>query len=83
MFFDFNGIVLHEFLSQSQTITKEYYLQIKYRLHAIPKKLPDLRKNNARLLYHDNAPAYITLLVGEFLAKNHRPYTYILALPLE
>jgi len=71
-FFDFNIIVLHEFLSQGQTITKEYYLQIKCRLHAIQKKkLPDIRKNNARLLHHDNAPAYITLLVREFLAKNH------------
>lgn len=71
VFFDFNGIVHHEFLPQGQTINKEYYLQVQRRLReAIRKKRPDLWQNNSWLLHHDNAPAHTSLLVREFLAKH-------------
>ena len=41
MFFDFNGIVDHEFLPRGQTVNKEYYLQVQRRLReAIRKKTP-------------------------------------------
>ena len=43
VFFDFNGIVHHEFLPRGQTVNKEYYLQVQRRLReAIWKKCPDL-----------------------------------------
>ena len=72
LFFDFNGIVHHEFLPRSQTVNKEYYLQVRRRLReAIRKKRPDLWKNNSWLLHHYNSPAHTSLLVREFLAKNN------------
>ena len=72
VFFDFNGIVHHEFLPRGQTVNKEYYLQVQRPLReTIRKKRPDLRKNNSWLLHHDNAPAHTSLLVREFLAKNN------------
>ena len=72
VFFDFNGIVHHEFLPRGQTVNKEYYLQVQRRLReAIRKKRPDLWKNNSWLLHHDNAPAHTSLLVREFLDKNN------------
>ena len=72
VFFDFNGIVHHEFLSRGQTVNQEYYLQVQRRLHeAIRKKRPDLWKNNSWLLHHDNAPAHTSLLARDFLAKNN------------
>ena len=41
VFFDFNGIVHHEFLPRGQTVNKEYYLQVQRRLReAIRKKTP-------------------------------------------
>ena len=72
VFFDFNGVVHHEFLPRGQTVNKEYYLQVQRRLRdAIRKKRPDLWKNNLCLLHHDNPPAHTSLLVREFLAKNN------------
>ena len=72
VFFDFNGIMHHEFLPRGQTVNKEYYLQVQRRLReAIRKKHTDLWKNNSWLLHHDNATAHTSLLVREFLAKNN------------
>lgn len=72
VFFDFNGIVHHEFLKQGQTVNKEYYLQVLRRLReAIRKKRLDLWKNSSWLLHHDNAPTHTSLLVCTFLAKNN------------
>ena len=51
---------------------KEYYLEVKRRLSkAIRQKLTELWKNQSWILHHDNAPAYISMLVCEFLAKNN------------
>ena len=72
VFFDFNGIVHHEFLPRGQTVNEESYLQVQRRLReAIRKKRPDLWKNHSWLLHHDNAPAHTSLLVREFLAQNN------------
>ena len=72
VFFDFNGIVHHEFLPRGQTVNKEYHLQVQRRLRqAIRKKRPYLWKNNSWLLHDDNSPADTSLLVREFLAKNN------------
>ncbi|XP_011066332.1 PREDICTED: uncharacterized protein LOC105153281 [Acromyrmex echinatior] len=71
VFFDYKGVVHHEFLPQSRTVNKEYYLQVMRNLRkAIRQKRPDLWKNKNWLL-HNNAPAHTSLLVREFLAKNN------------
>ncbi|UYV68017.1 hypothetical protein LAZ67_5002806 [Cordylochernes scorpioides] len=72
VFFDCRGVVHHEFLPQSRTVNKEYYLQVMRNFReAIRQKRPDLWKNKNWLLHHDNAPAHTSLLVRDFLAKNN------------
>ncbi|UYV78600.1 hypothetical protein LAZ67_16002110 [Cordylochernes scorpioides] len=72
VFFDCRGVVHHEFLPQSRTVNKEYYLQVMRNLReAIRQKRPDLWKNKNWLLHHDNAPAHTSLLVRDFLTKNN------------
>jgi len=72
VFFDYNGVVHHEFLPQGRTVNKEYYLEVMRRLRdAIRKKRPNLWKDNSWLLHHDNAPAHTSLLVSSFLAKTN------------
>ncbi|UYV78768.1 hypothetical protein LAZ67_16002686 [Cordylochernes scorpioides] len=72
VFFDCRGVVHHEFLPQSGTVNKEYYLQVMRNLReTIRQKRPDLWKNKNWLLHHDNAPAHTSLLVRDFLAKNN------------
>ena len=65
---------------QGATVNKEHYMQIVRNLReAIRQKRPHLWKNKNWLLHYDNAPAYTSLLVCEFLAKNN---TIILPQPL-
>ncbi|UYV66906.1 hypothetical protein LAZ67_4003283 [Cordylochernes scorpioides] len=72
VFFDYRGVVHHEFLPQGRTVNKEYYLQVMRNLReAIRQKRPDLWKNKNWLLHHDNAPAHTSLLVRDLLAKNN------------
>jgi len=54
-----------------RTVNKEYYLEVMRRLReAIRRKRPELWQNNSWILHHDNAPAYTSLLVRDFLAKS-------------
>ncbi len=72
VFFDFNGIVQHEFLPQGQIVNKDYNLQVQCHLcEAVQRKYPDLWQNNSKLLHHNNASSHTSLLVREFLAKNN------------
>lgn len=71
VFFDYRGIVHHEFLPHGETVNKHYYLKVMKRLReAIRKKRPDLWNDNSWILHHDNAPSHTALTVCEFLAKN-------------
>ena len=71
VFFDWNGMVHHEFLPQVQMVNKEYYLEVMSRLReAIRQKRTKLWKNQSWILTHDNAPVYTSMPVREFLAKN-------------
>lgn len=72
VFFDYNGIVHHEFLPPGRTVNKEYYLQVLRNLReAIRRKRRELWRNNSWILPHDNAPAHTALLIQQFLAKNN------------
>ena len=64
--FDCNGVVQYELLPESQTINKEYYLEVMCRLReAIRQKRIKLWKNQSWILHHDKAPPHTS-----FLAKN-------------
>lgn len=72
VFFDYNGIVHHEFLPSGRTVNKEYYLQVLRNLReAIRRKRPEFWRDNSWILHHDNAPAHSALLIQEFLAKHN------------
>ena len=71
VFFDWNGVVHHEFLPQGCTVNKAYYLKVMRRLQeAIRQKRTELWKNQLWILYPDNLSAQTTMLVSVFLAKN-------------
>jgi len=55
-FFNWQGVVYHEFTPNCQTINKEYYL--------------DALRINSLMLHHDNAPTHRSSLVSDFLEKH-------------
>lgn len=72
VFFDYNGVVHHEFLPTGRTVNKEYYKEVMQRLReAIRLKRSELWKNKSWILHHDNASAHTSMLVRDFLAKNN------------
>ena len=71
VFFDWHGVIHYEFVPRGQTINKEFYVAVLKRLReAIRWKRPQLWMNQRWVLHHDNAPAYSSFLVHNFLAKN-------------
>ena len=86
-FFDWKGIVHHEFVPRGETVNKEFYLKVMKRLReAVQRKRPEAWTNKTWMLHHDNAPAHASLLIHEFLAKQDTivvpqpPYSPYLAL---
>ena len=62
-----NDVVHNEFMPQSRTINKQYYLDVMRRLReTICQKCTELWENQSWILYHDHT----SMLVREFLAKN-------------
>ncbi|XP_018333226.1 histone-lysine N-methyltransferase SETMAR-like [Agrilus planipennis] len=53
-------------------VNKEYYVQVMSNLReVIRQKRLDFLKNKNSVLHYDNASAYTSLLVHEFLAENN------------
>lgn len=72
VFFDYEGVVHHEYAPRGQTINKEYYLGVLKRLRdAIRRKRRQLWSSGDWLLHHDNAPAHSSNLIQKFLAKHN------------
>ncbi|UYV82193.1 hypothetical protein LAZ67_21001311 [Cordylochernes scorpioides] len=68
VFFDYQGIVHHEFQQQGSTITADSYLGVLRRLReAIRQKRPELWRSKSWILHHDNAPAHRVLKISKFL----------------
>jgi len=69
-FFDWKGIVHHEFVRRGETVNKEFYLKVMKRLkEAVRRKRSEAWTNKTWMLHHDNAPAHTSLLIREFLVK--------------
>ena len=71
VFFDSEGVVHYEFLSQGRTVSKEYCQEVMQRLReAVRKKRPDAWRENRWMPQHDNTPSHSSFFVREFLAKH-------------
>ena len=86
VFFDWKGIVHHEFVPRGQMVNKQLYQEVLVRLRdAVRRKRPELWENQTWKLHHDNAPAHTSLLIRSYLAKYqtsvlpHPPYSPDLA----
>ena len=74
VFFDYQGVVHHEYAPKGQTITKEYYIDVLRRLRdAVRRKRPEFKESGSWKLHHDNAPAHSAHVVQQFLAKHGIP----------
>jgi len=81
VFFDWKGIVHHEFVPRGQMVNKQLYQEVLVRLRdAVHRKRPELWENQIGILHH-NAPAHALLLIRSYLAKHqtsfvpHPPYS--------
>jgi len=86
VFSDWKGIVHHEFVSRSQMVNKQLYLDVLACLRdAVRRKRPGMWENQTWMLHHDNAPTHASLLIRSYLAKHqtsvvpHSPYSLDLA----
>ena len=80
-FFDHQGMVHHEFVSQGQTVNQYFYKEVLTRLvNKIRQKQRAFWAGKIWILHHDNAPAHTALSVKQFLASkeitslHHPPY---------
>jgi len=68
-FFDWKGIVRHEFVTRGQMVNKQLYQEVLARLRdAMRWKRPEFWENQTWMLHHDNTPAHASLLFRSYLA---------------
>jgi transposase len=71
VFFDWQGIIHHEFIPRGQAVNKEFHVAVlKHLREAVCGKRPQLWMNQSWVLHHYNAPAHLLLFVCNFLARN-------------
>ena len=74
VFFDMEGIVHYEYVSQGQIVNQQFYLQVLKRLRlAFSQKGPQKRAAGAWALHNDNAPAHTAHSIQVFLASRGIP----------
>ena len=70
-FFYSEGIVHYEYAPDGQTINKEFYLEVLWRLReSVRRKRREKWRDGDWILHHDNAPTHTSHLVQQFLAKH-------------
>jgi hypothetical protein len=71
VFFDMEGIVYYEYISQGQIVNQQFYLPILKHLRLpISHKRPQKQAAGAWALHHDNAPAHTAHSIQAFLARH-------------
>ena len=71
VFFDWKGIVHHEFVPRGQMVNKQLYQEALAPLRdAVSRKRPELWENQTWMLHHHNAPAQASILILSYLAKH-------------
>jgi len=74
VFFDWKGIVHHEFVPHGQLVNKQLHQEVLVRLRdAVRRKRPELWENQTWMLHHDNALAHASLLICSYLTKHQKP----------
>lgn len=72
--FSIKSVVHHEFAPAGQTVNNEYYLKVLWRLRdATCHKRPEKWSSGNWQIHKDNAPAHLSQLVHNFLAKHKIP----------
>ena len=82
VFYDWKGIVHHEFVPHGEMVNKQLYLEVLVCLRvAVLRKRPELWENQTWMLHHDSAPSHASLLIRSYLVKHqtsvvpHPPYS--------
>ena len=70
-FFDWKGIVHHEFVPRGRMVNRQLYQEVLAHLRdAVRRKRPELWVNQTWTLHHDIATAHASLLICIYLAKH-------------
>jgi hypothetical protein len=71
VFFDWKGIVRHEFLPHGQVVNKQLYQEVLVCLRdTVHRKRPELWKDQTWMFHHNDALAHMSLLIRSYLAKH-------------
>jgi len=71
VFFDWKGIVHHEFVPCGQMVNKQLYQEVLAHLRdAVRRKRTELWENQTWMLHHENMLAHVLLLICSYLAKH-------------
>ncbi|PNF19426.1 hypothetical protein B7P43_G03605 [Cryptotermes secundus] len=77
VFFNYQGVVHHEYTPLGHTINKEYYQEILHHLcDAVQRKRLELWDIRNWQLHHDNTPAHPSHLTQGLLAKHGIPQVH-------
>jgi len=70
VFFDWQGIIHHEFVPRGQTANKEFYVAVLKRLReAVRRKRPQLWTKQNWVLHHDNETSSLVVPCAQFSGK--------------
>jgi len=71
VFFDWKGIVYHEFLPRGEIINRfRYFETMRHLCKAVRKKRPEMYANGKWVLHHDNTSVHSSLVIRDFCTQN-------------
>jgi len=75
VFFDWKGIVHHEFVPHGQMVNKQLYQEVLARLRgAVHRKRRELWENQTWMLHHDSALAHTSFFICIYLPKHQTSF---------